>query len=86
MDPSDDNARHIGIVESIPAGVQRDFTPIEFSAQGRDHLRDFMEGDEYKSPFNVIVSTNLALNAGDLVPSGRARIAVHIIATARPSL
>lgn len=86
MSPDGEGARHIGSVPSIPAGVQVGFTPIELTEQGRNHLRNFIEGEEYKSPFNVIVATRLDFEAGDRLPAGRARIGVHIIANASPGL
>ena len=86
MSPDGAGAEHIGSVPSIPAGVQVEFTPIELTEQGRNHLRNFIEGEEYKSPFNVIVASRLVFGAGDRLPAGRAQVGVHIIANARPSL
>ena len=86
MTPDGAGAEAIGQVESVPAGVKLDFTPVTLNEQGNTRLSTFIEGDGYKSPFNIIMATTMGFAAGDRVPSGRARIAVHIKASARPSL
>lgn len=85
MSPSGEGVQHLGSVASIEAGTQPEST-VELTDEGRTHLREFIEGEGYKSPFNIIVSTRLDLEANDTMPAGRARVAVKIIASARLGL
>ncbi|MCG8416552.1 MAG: hypothetical protein MJE77_01260 [Proteobacteria bacterium] len=82
--PSQLDARPIGSVDSVEARTKKSWTAIEFTAQGRDALRTLMEGEEYKSPFNVIISTRLDIVEKDPIPSGHVRVGVRITASARP--
>lgn len=73
-------AREIGTVPAILAGQTRTSTDVILSSAGRATLADFM-GD-FKTPFNIVVGSNLLVQQGDAVPSGRLVVKVSVKAHA----
>ena len=57
-----------------------DATAVTLSPAGRTTLADFM-GD-FKTPFNIVVGSNLLVQTGDAVPSGRLVVKVNVKAHA----
>lgn len=78
--PGDPLAREIGTVPAIPAGATLGTTAVVLSAQGKATLAEFM-GD-YKTPFNIIVGSNLLVQQGDPAPQGKLVVTVSIKAHA----
>jgi len=73
-------AKRIGTVPPIPAGTTRTKTPIDFDPMGRANLATFMA--DFKTPFNIIVGSELLLEAGDMVPAGALTVRVIVEAHA----
>lgn len=80
MTPSDPQARAIGEIPSIPAGSQLGVLDVQLTPEGVDELRAFM-GD-YRTPFNIILGTEVTVRAGDPMPSGRIDAQVGVDASA----
>jgi hypothetical protein len=76
----DARAKRVGSVPPLPAGQTRSLTPITFDPMGRDNLASFM-GD-YKTPFNIIVGSQLMVQMGDTVPDGTMTVRVVVEAHA----
>ena len=73
-------AREIGSVPPIPAGATLTETAVVLSPTGKATLAGFM-GD-FKTPFNIIVGSNLLVQQGDPVPAGRMVVRVAVKAHA----
>ena len=73
-------AREIGTVPAIPAGATLTETAVVLSPTGKATLAGFM-GD-FKTPFNIIVGSNLLVQQGDPVPAGRMVVRVAVKAHA----
>jgi hypothetical protein len=80
MLPGDPQARAVGTIPSIAAGTTVGVTDVELTADGRDALRQYMR--EYRTPFNVIIGSELDIEAGDLVPQGRLVAKINVTAFA----
>lgn len=80
MRAGDPMAREIGSVPPIPAGQTVGEMRVVLSPQGRSLLADFM--GEFKTPFNIIVGSNLLVTQGDPVPQGRLVVRVAVSAHA----
>lgn len=80
MRAGDPMAREIGSVPPIPAGQRIGETAVMLSPSGRSILASFM--GEFKTPFNIIVGSNLLVTAGDPVPAGRMVVKVAVKAHA----
>jgi hypothetical protein len=89
MDPNDPMAKQVGFVESVPAKTlvnRKDMTFSDGSTdamaadRGRQNLIDVMSS--YKVPFNVLVGTELVVQMGDNVPTGKLDAIIHIKAHA----
>jgi hypothetical protein len=80
MRAGDPLAREIGSVPPIPAGMTLTETAVVLSPTGKATLADFM-GD-FKTPFNIIVGSNLLVQQGDTVPAGRMVVTVAVKAHA----
>lgn len=78
--PGDPLSREIGTVPAIPAGMTLTETAVVLSPTGKTTLAEFM-GD-YQTPFNIIVGSNLLVQNGDPVPSGRMVVTVAVKAHA----
>ncbi|KAB2882822.1 MAG: hypothetical protein F9K40_23285 [Kofleriaceae bacterium] len=76
----DARARRIGTVPPVPAGQTRSLTPIDFDAMGRDNLAAFMS--DYKTPFNIIVGSELLVEMGSAIPMGAMTVRVVVEAHA----
>ncbi|MEJ7604612.1 MAG: hypothetical protein WKG01_42560 [Kofleriaceae bacterium] len=81
MEPSDPQAKAIGTIEPVTAGMTTE-TPaqITFTATGKADLVAMM--NSFKTPFNVIVGSTLLVQAGTPLPSGKLDAVVHIKAHA----
>lgn len=73
-------AREIGTVPAIAAGMTMGETSVVLSPAGKAALADFM-GD-FKTPFNIVVGSNLLVQQGDPVPAGRLVVSVAVKAHA----
>ena len=73
-------AREIGTVPAIPAGMTMGETDVVLSPTGKATLAEFM-GD-FKTPFNIIVGSNLLVQQGDPVPAGKLVVNVGVKAHA----
>lgn len=73
-------AKRIGTVPSLPAGATRSLTAITFDAMGRENLASFMS--DFKTPFNIIVGSELLVEDGDPVPAGALTVRVVVEAHA----
>jgi hypothetical protein len=76
----DARAKIIGTVPAVAAGQTRSLTPIVFDPMGRDNLAAFMS--DYKTPFNIIVGSELMVEMGDPIPSGAMTVRVVVEAHA----
>jgi hypothetical protein len=80
MDASDSAARAVGVIPPIGAGSAQDKTDVMVSPEHEQALEDFMR--DYQTPFNLIVSADITVEAGDPVPMGRITADVGVDATA----
>ncbi len=80
MDPSDPMAKHIGTIAPVAAGATVALRDMTFTADGRAALIATMSA--YKSPFNIIIGSQIVLASGDMVPTGRLDALVQIRAHA----
>lgn len=80
MRAGDPLSREIGSVPPITAGQRVNETAVTLSPMGRSILADFM--GEFKTPFNIIVGSNLVVTQGDPVPTGRMVVKVAVKAHA----
>lgn len=76
----DARAQRIGTVPPVPAGQTRSLTPIDFDPMGRAALAGFMS--DYKTPFNIIVGSELLVEMGDAIPMGSMTVRVVVEAHA----
>ncbi len=76
----DARARRVGTVPPVPAGQTRSLTPIDFDPMGREALASFMS--DYKTPFNIIVGSELLVEMGDTIPMGSMTVRVVVQAHA----
>jgi hypothetical protein len=80
MDPADPTAREVGVIPPIEAGSPRGKTDVMISAPQEQALQTFMS--DYQTPFNLIISTDLVVTAGDPIPMGRITADVGVDASA----
>lgn len=80
MDPSDPAARAVGVIPPIAAGSAQARTDVMVSPEHTQALEDFMR--DYQTPFNLIVSADITVEAGDPIPMGRITADVGVDATA----
>lgn len=81
MDPRDPEAKLIGTIAPIaPGSVTTRPEDIVFTPEGETLLVDVM--NNYKTPFNIIVGSNLTVAAGQPIPTGKLDAVVHIRAHA----
>ena len=76
----DPATREIGTVPPIIAGQTKTATDVVLSPSGRATLADFM-GD-FKTPFNIVIGSNLLVQQGDQIPTGRLVVRVNVKAHA----
>lgn len=79
MSPGSPSAREVGTIASIPAGAEVS-GKVNLSPEGRADLREFM--NDFRTPFNIIVGTEIDIQAGDAVPNGRLDAVVNVSAHA----
>jgi hypothetical protein len=81
MSPGDPQAQEIGTIAPVTAGMPTT-EPLEvnLTPEGRDNLREFMS--QYRTPFNIIVGSEVEIMAGDPIPMGRLEANVRVTATA----
>ena len=80
MDPDDPMAKQIGTIAPVAAGQVVAMADMAYTANGKQNLIDVMS--TYKTPFNVIVGSNLEIQQGDPVPTGKLDAVVQIKAHA----
>lgn len=78
------DAEVIGTIPAIEPGQTVDQTSLELTPDGLVILAERML--DYQTPFNVIVASTVALQAGDDVPSGRLVAGVRVAARASTGL
>ncbi len=76
----DARAKRVGTVPAVPPMMTRSLTPIAFDPMGRANLASFMS--DYKTPFNIIVGSQLLVEMGDAVPTGAMTVRVVVEAHA----
>ena len=76
----DDRAKRIGTVPSLPPGTTRSLTAITFDPMGRENLASFMS--DFRTPFNIIVGSELLVESGDMIPAGALTVRVVVEAHA----
>ena len=69
MSPDDPQAEEIGTIPPVPAMSMVDDGDVELTPSGHDILGRWMQ--DYQTPFNLIVGSNVLLQAGDELPMGR---------------
>lgn len=84
MSPGDSEAEAIGTIPSVPAMTTVEEADVELTAEGKDRLAARMK--DYDTPFNLIVGSELTLQAGDALPHGRMVTVVKATAVASTSL
>lgn len=80
MDPADPAAREIGVIPPIAAGRPQGERDVMVSDAHKQALMTFMR--DYKTPFNLIVSADITVAAGDPIPMGRITADVGVDASA----
>jgi hypothetical protein len=80
MDPADPMAKHIGTIAPVAAMSVVAKREMTFSPTGRAALVDIM--GTYKTPFNIIVGSQIIMTSGDTAPTGRLDALVTIEAHA----
>lgn len=80
MSPGDPQARLVGRIQPVPAGVTLTDQDLIVDDAGRQNMEEFM-GD-YQAEFNVIVGGQVSISAGDSVPVGTLRASVTVDAYA----
>jgi hypothetical protein len=80
MDPNDAQAKAIGTIDPVDAGMATDVKALTFTQTGKADLAATM--GSYKTPFNVIVGSALLVHEGEPVPTGKLDAIVHIDAHA----
>ena len=80
MSPSDPEARRIGEIPSIPAGSQVSSQNLLVTPDGEVDLKAFMR--DYRTPFNIIIGSEVTVQAGDPMPIGRIEAEIGVEAYA----
>lgn len=77
-DPSIAAVKQIGTIPGIAAGVTTSGPrAIQFTATGKSELQDIM--GSFKTPFNVLLGTEIMVDAETMVPTGRLDAVVHVV-------
>jgi hypothetical protein len=79
-----DGVRQIGTIPSLEPGESLAETEVELTADAEAAIVERLL--DYETPFNLIVGSNVALRAGDAVPSGRLKARIRVKARARTGL
>ncbi len=80
MSPGDPEARPVGTIPGVTARTMVARTSVEFTDEGKATLKSFM--DDFMTPFNIIVGTEVVVGMGDTVPSGSMTANVQVRAHA----
>jgi hypothetical protein len=81
MDPNSPDAKEVGTISAITAGMVTDEPQqIAFTPTGKADLIAAMS--TFKTPFNIIVGSQITISAGDSFPMGRLDAIVNIKAHA----
>jgi hypothetical protein len=84
MAPEDNQAQVVGRIAPVPAMTTIDEADVELTPEGKDHLAARMK--DYDTPFNLIVGSELTIEAGDKLPHGRMVTVVKATAVASTGL
>lgn len=84
MSPDDNQAEAVGTIPTVPAMTTVEEADVELTADGKDRLAAFMK--DYDTPFNLIVGSELTIQAGDQLPHGRMVTVVKATAVASTGL
>ena len=84
MSPDDSEAQAIGTIPSVAAMTTVDEADVELTAEGKDRLAERMK--DYDTPFNLIVGSELTIQAGDKLPHGRMVTVIKATAVASTGL
>ena len=84
MSPDDSQAQEVGTIPSVSAMTTVDEADVQLTAEGKDRLAAFMK--EYDTPFNLIVGSELTIQAGDTLPHGRMVTVIKATAVASTGL
>jgi hypothetical protein len=77
VDGLDDAAQAIGMIEPIQAGATTASPrPMKFTAAGEVALANIM--GTFKTPFNVLIGTQILVTQGSKIPTGKLEAVVHI--------
>ncbi len=76
LKPNDSQAKLIGTIPAIPAGMTSDFQMLTFTPTGKADLINIMS--TFKTPFNVLVASSLVVRAGQMLPTGKLDAVVRI--------
>lgn len=76
LKPNDPQAKLIGTIPAIPAGMTSDFQMLTFTPTGKADLINIMS--TFKTPFNVLVASSLVVRAGQMLPMGKLEAVVRI--------
>lgn len=84
LSQNESEAEAIGTIPMVPAMTTVDEADVELAPTGEDRLAARLK--EYDTPFNLIVTAELTLRAGDDLPHGRMRAVVKADAVGRTGL
>ncbi len=84
MSPDDNQAQVVGTIPSVSAMTTVEEADVELTAQGKERLAGFMK--DYDTPFNLIVGSELTIQAGDTLPHGRMVTVIKATAVASTGL
>lgn len=84
MSPDDGQAQEVGTIPSISAMTTVEDADVELTTEGKQRLAAFMK--EYDTPFNLIVGSELIIQAGDTLPHGRMVTVIKATAVASTGL
>ena len=76
MEPSDPAAKKIGTIAPVPAGTTVAAMDVVFTDDGKAELVKIMS--TFKTPFNVLVGSNLVIRSGQEIPTGRLDAVIRI--------
>lgn len=80
MNPDDSQARAVGVIPPIAAGTRQGTSDVMVSEAHEQALEAFLR--DYQTPFNLIISADIAVEPGDPIPMGRITTDVGVEASA----
>ncbi|HEU5061057.1 MAG TPA: hypothetical protein VFU21_31215 [Kofleriaceae bacterium] len=84
MSPFAADAQLVGTIPSVPAATTIEEADVELTDEGKDRLAARMK--DYDTPFNLIVASELRIQAGDTLPHGRMVTVIKATAVASTGL